>query len=69
MRPHHIGARGALHAPQEAASLFSCTLEILRQTTLQVYERDLCKPTAGPAANASTQLKQKVDLDSSLKST
>lgn len=56
MRAHHIGARGTLHAPQKAASLLPGTPEVLRQTTLQVHECNLRKPTAGATADASSQL-------------
>lgn len=56
MRTHNIGARGTLHAPEETASILTCVTEVLRQTTLQVHQRDVRKPAPGTAANASTQL-------------
>lgn len=57
VRAHHVGARGTLHAPQEATPLLPCAAEVLRQTTLQIYERILRKPTLGTAPYACPQLK------------
>lgn len=56
MRPHHLGARGALHASQEATPILPRASEVLRQTTLQVHECYFRESTAGTATDASTQL-------------
>ena len=56
MRSHNQRARSSLLALEDQPSVFAGTVKILRQTTFQVHELNVCQQFIGSIADASPQL-------------
>lgn len=56
MRPHNQRARSSLLALEDQPSVFAGTVKILRQTSFQVHELNVCQQFIGSIADASPQL-------------